>query len=515
MGMVKISRKIGVYYYILLSALTTVVSIITVSLMQILGWELFLPVKYIDQLSDYYRYEESLPGFVQFFTYSIPFALTLIMGVIYFFPFFRKKSYEESCNIILSRVSITPVYLLIASFLGWFLSSVVQLIIFILSKLPFELFLMSFNNRVLIPILTGVLIGIFMYYLGVFINKRWILITYFSNGEILSHKNTIKFKIRSEFLILYVATTVLPLLFVNIISLSQGGDAAIPILVYSLFFLIISFFVSAFISYSYSTPLARMDSATREIQRGNYTVNIPVVSGDEIGRLGNSLNHMVKGLKEKEFIKETFGRVVDPAVRDHLLEGNIDLGGQSSIATVLFCDIRGFTTLSETLDAQTIVEMLNRYFTVVNRAVVEEGGLVNKFVGDAVLAIFGVPVEKEDHGDAAIRAGLKILKYRDELNKVFQREGLPEIKCGVGIHTGNLISGNIGSEDRMEYTVIGDTVNVASRLEGLCKERAVEIILSQDVTETLLRDYTLESLGEVTLKGRKQTIKVFTTSDEI
>lgn len=508
--MARISRKTGVYYYIILSLLTTVVSIITVSMMQILGWELFLPVQYADKLNDYTIYEDGLPGFVSFLTYSIPFGSTIIFGVIYFFPLFKKNSYSKSIDVIIRKIYITPVFLFIVSFVGWFLSSVVQLLIFIPSQLPFELYWMSFNNRVLIPLLTGVLIGILMYYLGEFINKRWILISYFADGEVLQQKRTIKFSIRNEFLILFVATTVLPLFFINSISLSQGGVAAFPILIYSIFFLVISFFVTAFISYSYSTPLTRMDIATKEIQKGNYSVNVPVISGDEIGRLGNSLNHMAKGLKEKEFIKETFGRVVDPAVRDHLLKGNIDLGGQNSIATVLFCDIRGFTTLSENLEAQTIVEMLNRYFTVVNRAIVEEGGLVNKFVGDAVLAIFGVPVEKKDHGDAALRAGMKILKYRNELNREFIREGLPEIKCGVGIHTGNLISGNIGSEDRMEYTVIGDTVNVASRLEGICKEKGEEIILSQDTIETLIENYPLKAIGEVNLKGRKQSISVFT-----
>lgn len=508
--MAKITRKTGVYYYLILSILTTMVSIITVSMMQILGWELFLPVQYAGKLHEYTLYEENLPGYVSFFTYSIPFGSTTLLGLIYFFPFLKKETYINSIDIILSRVSITPVYLFFVSFFGWFLSSLVQFFIFLSSQLPFELFSMSFNNRVLIPLLTGVLIGILMYYLGEFINKRWILISYFSDGEILRHKETRKFTIRNEFLILFIATTVLPLFYINIISMSQGGVAAFPILIYSLFFLVVSFFVTAFISYSYSTPLTTMDSVTKEIQKGNYSVQVPVISGDEIGRLGNSLNHMVKGLKEKEFIKETFGRVVDPAVRDHLLEGNIDLGGQNSIATVLFCDIRGFTTLSENLEAQTIVEVLNRYFTVVNKAIVEEGGLVNKFVGDAVLAIFGVPVKQSDHGDAALKAGVKILRYRDELNREFKKEGLPQIQCGIGIHTGHLISGNIGSEDRMEYTVIGDTVNVASRLEGICKEKNEEIILSQNTINTLIGNYPLRAMGEVTLKGRKQSISVFT-----
>jgi len=214
-------------------------------------------------------------------------------------------------------------------------------------------------------------------------------------------------------------------------------------------------------------------------------------------------------LLEKEFIKDTFGRVVDPRVRDYYLSGHVDLGGQVKEATILFVDIRGFTPLSEKMRPDRVVSLLNRYFEKMSRCVAEEDGLVNRYIGDAILAIFGAPISLENHADAAVRAALKMRVARDALNIELEQEGLPIIRTGVGIHTGPVLAGNIGSSTRMEYTVIGDTVNLASRIEKLCKEFPHDIILSEATASRLSAALAPNPLATVKVPGKEQSIQVF------
>jgi class 3 adenylate cyclase len=214
-------------------------------------------------------------------------------------------------------------------------------------------------------------------------------------------------------------------------------------------------------------------------------------------------------LVEKEFIKDTFGKAVDPRVRDHLLSGHIKLGGELREATILFVDIRGFTPLSEKMKPDQVVALLNRYFEKMTRCIIEEEGLVNRYIGDAILAIFGAPVHMDNHADAAVRAALTMRAARDALNEDMQQEGLPPIYTGIGIHTGPVLAGNIGSSSRMEYTVIGDTVNLASRIEKLCKALGRDFIMSEATAMQLSAAFAPAYLDTVKIQGKQQLIKVF------
>ncbi|MCP5497920.1 MAG: adenylate/guanylate cyclase domain-containing protein [Leptospiraceae bacterium] len=263
------------------------------------------------------------------------------------------------------------------------------------------------------------------------------------------------------------------------------------------------------LSKAYSIPIKEMQLITQNVSEGKLDLSIQVKSNDEIGFLGEKINEMTESLREKEFIKDTFGKVVDPIVRDHLLKGNVNLGGEIKVATILFSDIRSFTSLSENMNPGKVVELLNIYFDRMSHCITKEGGLVNKYIGDAILAIFGVPVALQNHAEAAMRAGLMMREERNLLNKELIQMGFPSLHTGIGIHTGEVLSGNIGSKSRMEYTVIGDSVNIASRLEGLCKETGKDLLISGQTESKLSKGFTINFLNKVAIRGKLQEIDVF------
>ena len=208
--------------------------------------------------------------------------------------------------------------------------------------------------------------------------------------------------------------------------------------------------------------------------------------------------------RERARLKKMFGRYVSDDVVKVLTEGERpDLAGESVHVTVLFSDIRNFTTISEKLNAHEVVEMLNAYFSRATEPVLAEGGMVNKFIGDAVMAIFGSPVRHQDHARRALRAALQMAKEAEDFKQWmrvrFPDRGLPEFGVGIGVHSGDAVIGDIGSVKRTEFTAIGDTVNAASRLEGVTKEMHCVLVASKA---------TLAAAGEGVITGKQETIKV-------
>jgi adenylate cyclase len=242
---------------------------------------------------------------------------------------------------------------------------------------------------------------------------------------------------------------------------------------------------------------------------GNLDASVIVNSNDEIGFLGERFNEMSLSIKEKEFIKDTFGKVVDPTVRDYLLRGNLALGGETRDVSVLFVDIRGFTTISEKIPPADVVSWLNQYFEQMSICIAEEKGLVNKFIGDAILAVFGAPIPLENHAESAVRAGIKMRDSAKSLSKEFLQKGFPELKIGIGIHSGKVLAGNIGSMTRLEYTVIGDTVNIASRLESHCKEVGKDLLITENTKLNLKDLFQTESIGKIQVRGRESEIGIY------
>ncbi len=209
--------------------------------------------------------------------------------------------------------------------------------------------------------------------------------------------------------------------------------------------------------------------------------------------------------RERARMKRMFGSYVSDEVVDMLMAGGkkLDLGGETVNVTVLFSDIRNFTTISERLEAHEVVEMLNEYFTRVTAPILEQGGNVNKYIGDAVMAIFGSPVSYPDHARRALRASLQMVeeadKFREWMETRFGDRGLPRFGIGVGVHTGDAVMGNIGSVKRLEFTAIGDTVNAASRLEGVTKELGCVLVASAQ---------TVAAAGPGVQTGKREMVKV-------
>jgi class 3 adenylate cyclase len=264
-------------------------------------------------------------------------------------------------------------------------------------------------------------------------------------------------------------------------------------------------FTISYISHNIAQPILELVDGAQKISRGEYERKLPVQSRDEIGYLTQSFNEMADGLKDREFIKSTFGRYVSPEVMREILDGNIALGGEAKEISVMFSDIRGFTSFSEDMDPHQLVTMLNDYFTRMDQAISAEGGSINKYMGDGILAIFGAPVALDSSPLAAVRAARAMLVQLAEFNQRFDRT----LTIGIGIHTGEAVVGNIGSEQRTEYTAIGDSVNLASRIEGLTKPYGVPILVSEDTALRLPDDYLLRVIDRVRVKGKHNAVNIF------
>lgn len=215
--------------------------------------------------------------------------------------------------------------------------------------------------------------------------------------------------------------------------------------------------------------------------------------------------------KERRAIKNIFSKYVSKDVLNDILldPDKVKLGGEEREVTVLFSDIRGFTTMSEKAQPKELVSTLNKYFSLMSGQVLKYGGVLDKYIGDAIMAFWGAPLDDPDHAENALKAGLGMIKELDKFNKELKRLGEPEIHIGVGIYTGPAIVGNIGSEFRFDYTAIGDTVNVASRLEGLNKDYKTSIIIGETTKNMIKGKYSFKFLGSANVKGREGALDIY------
>jgi adenylate cyclase len=285
----------------------------------------------------------------------------------------------------------------------------------------------------------------------------------------------------------------------------------ISIIILSLLIILLGISIAILLGIFFSRPIAKLVLATQEIGKGNFQYRIDSIRRDEFGDLATAFNFMAQELWKKLLIQKSFGRYVSPEVLDMILSHPEDswLKGTRSEATILFTDIRGFAAFSETREPEKIVGDLNEYFGIATELILEYGGYVDKFIGDAVLGVFGVPIFHADHAERAVKAAVamqKKLQQRadDNSNPLLSR-------IGIGINTGVVVSGNLGSQVKMEYTVIGDTVNVASRLNSLAGSG--EIIISKSIYELTKNVISVKPLPPQKLKGRSEPVEVFQVLD--
>jgi adenylate cyclase len=264
-----------------------------------------------------------------------------------------------------------------------------------------------------------------------------------------------------------------------------------------------------FFARSLALPLRELVGATRRVENEDYTVTVEPRSGDEVGVLAASFNKMVKGLAERERMKDAFGRFVNREVAERALRGEIKLGGEKKECAIFFSDLRGFTAMSEKLQPEEVVEYLNRYFTLMVDCVDKTHGVVDKFIGDAVMATWGAVISHGNDTANAIDGALMMRRALIEFNKYNAEHGLPIAKFGCGINTGPVISGQIGSEKKLEFTVIGDAVNLASRIESLNKPFATDILISQDAFERVADLFDVVKMPAIKVKGKSEPQTIY------
>jgi len=248
--------------------------------------------------------------------------------------------------------------------------------------------------------------------------------------------------------------------------------------------------------------------AQLQIENDSVSVNLTVMPlRGERKALGTML--LIEDISTEKRMKATMSRYMDASIADQLMSTGADLlGGQAITATVLFSDIRGFTTVTERLGAAATVSLLNEYFTLMVECIQQQGGMLDKFIGDAIMAGFGVPVAHEDDEDRAVRAAIAMIRILGEWNESRTAEGKPPVHIGIGLNTDSLIAGNIGSPKRMDFTMIGDGVNLASRLESACKTYGAQILVSDHTFRKLRGTYRSRMVDNVIVKGKTQPISV-------
>jgi adenylate cyclase len=282
-------------------------------------------------------------------------------------------------------------------------------------------------------------------------------------------------------------------------------------LILALLGLAISVAIGAWMARGVSKPVLQLADGARKIATGDYRHRVRLEQRDELGSLADSFNQMSTGLAERDRVRDLLGKVVSPAVAAELLKKEVALGGEEREVTVLFSDLRNFTSMSEKLKPQEMLGILNRYFTGMSGIIEKHGGVVDKYMGDALMALFGAPLASVDDADRAMQSALEMTDALDDLNRRWQKRGLPIIGVGIGIHTDIVVAGNMGSATRLNYTVIGDGVNLASRLEGLTKrpEYDARIIISGCTLGKAKREYRTRWLGEVAVKGKQTSTEIF------
>lgn len=272
-----------------------------------------------------------------------------------------------------------------------------------------------------------------------------------------------------------------------------------------------SLFVIFLFSMTLTSPIEKLAELIAIVSKGNFDVKATahVKSHDEVGDLAKAFDHMTDGLKERDKVKSLFSKFHGSSVAEDLINKDIGVGGQNKDVVVFFSDIRGFTAFSEKRRPEEVVAMLNEYFAVMVGIINRHGGVVDKFIGDAIMAIWGAPKSSSQDAQKALRACLEMRRGLSDLNEKRIARGEPAIMIGMGLHAGSAISGTIGSDERMEYTVIGNTVNTASRIEASTKAFGADLLVTDDVITRVGEDFIMDYAGAAEVKGRSEALKMY------
>ena len=422
---------------------------------------------------------------------------------------------------IVKNVAEIPSVFSLSSVIGWNLYYFIEIPFVLYARAQFGIYIRAILiSSWAFALFSGMTAWTLSYLAIEILNRTILLPKVFPEGHISRNGFSFRPSFKHLMLFCYIVSSLFPvvILLSSYISvqINNGLELHSGVIIVSVLLMIIAFVITISLSKLILNPLKNLTEASKRIQNGDYKSRVGIVTSDELGELADSFNDMADSLAEKEFMRDTFGKIVDPEVRDYLMSGagkaslGEALGGETREVTVLFCDIRSFTSMSEKMAAAEVVSLLNRYFTALGQCITAHHGIINKYIGDAIMAIFGAPVASQNSAEDAFAAALDMRKALEKVNKEFAEDGLPQLRFGIGIHTGPVFAGTIGAENRMEYTVIGDTVNTASRLESLCKTYTTDLLLSEAAVEKLGNGGKLTFVADAQIRGKTEPMKIYT-----
>jgi class 3 adenylate cyclase len=295
-------------------------------------------------------------------------------------------------------------------------------------------------------------------------------------------------------------------------TVQLGGDPTVSLLLTGGITLVasgIAVALALLLAYSVLDPVQELERVVASVARGDLTARVMPGASDELANLGVHVNRMVDDLAEQERIKAAFGRYVSTSVRDGVLAGRIRLGGERRESTIVFTDVRDFTTWCESTAPEEVIQTLNAYYNALIPTIARYEGTVTRYTGDGVLALFGAPLDDPLHALHAVQAAVEAQEILTRFNEIRRSVGAFELRTGFGIHTGVAVLGSIGCETRAEYTPIGDSANVASRIEGLNKELGTSILISADTFERVADQIITGKKAETPVKGRVEPVLVY------
>lgn len=282
---------------------------------------------------------------------------------------------------------------------------------------------------------------------------------------------------------------------------------------------VIGYLVALLVYYAFSihreSSWPELTKAIQEVSAGRVDVNLPEPKNKDRAQVAKAFNEMVEGLQERDRMRHSLGRIMDPKIAEILIKENPRVGGLRRQATILFCDIRNYTTLCEQMSVEELQSFLNEYWEGTVEIIMEQEGTIDKFHGDGVCVVFGAPTLHPDDPLRAIRTAWRLMRNVDIINIKRESQRKMPIDIGIGIHTGEVIAGHIGSERRMDYTVVGDVVNVAARIEELNKKYGTNILISDEVYEKIESYVKVKTLTLAHLRGHKKPILVHTVREFI
>lgn len=259
-------------------------------------------------------------------------------------------------------------------------------------------------------------------------------------------------------------------------------------------------------------PLQALQQAMRRVEQNELNTRVLVTTNDELGYLSERFNLMTDGLRQGEKLRELFGLYVSAEVAQAAVESGAGLGGELVNCSVMFLDIRDFTRLTEQMPPRRLVDLINRYMTAMVSVIVKHGGLVAHFGGDSILAVFGTPLNPmTDHADTSVGTAIEMRQALANFNREESATGMPTLETGIGIASGSVVAGNVGGKERIEYTVMGDAVNLAARLEDKTKDAGFPILMSDETYQALAEvpQVGARALTDIQIKGKRDRVTVY------